>query len=64
MTWIGLVCLPMLAAFKGRDTVGASVGLSLMAFVMTDGAISKVGEMLAKAGRCGKDLNKPSQPIL
>jgi hypothetical protein len=62
--WIVLAAVPLAVGYWGRDTLGISLGLSLLAFVMADGMIPKVGAMLKDAGRCGKDLNKPGQPAM
>jgi len=44
--------------------MGIALGLSLLAYLMADVMIERVGEMLKEAGRCGKDLNKPHQPVI
>lgn len=64
VVWLGLAATPLSVALLGRDTLGVSMGLSLMAYVLADMMIGRVGEMLKAAGRCGKDLNKPSQPVM
>lgn len=62
--WTLLAAGPLIAGIMKRDALGVSVGLALMSFVLADGMIVRVGEMLSAAGRVGKDLNKPSQPVL
>lgn len=62
--WLGLASTPLALGLLGRDTLGVSLGLSLVAYVLADRMIGRVGEMLKAVGRCGKDLNKPSQPVM
>ncbi len=62
--WTMLSGIPFALGLLGRDTLGVALGLSLIAYVLADSMIQRVGEMLKLAGRCGKDLNKPSQPVL
>lgn len=62
--WIGLASLPLGSALWGKDILGVSLGLSLLAYYTADQMIGRVGEMLAKAGRVGKDLNKIDKPLM
>lgn len=61
---VTLAVLPLCSALFGGDVLGVSLGLSLLAFLFADRMIGKVGEMLIKAGRSGRDLNKPDKPEL
>src|SRR5690348_5424889 len=60
--WVILVLLPISIAWWGKDTLGISMGLSLLSYLVSDLMIGRVGPMLAEAGRTGTDLNKPNQP--
>lgn len=64
LLWTLLAAGPLIAGIMRKDALGVSVGLALMSFVLADGMIVRVGEMLSAAGRVGKDLNKPNQPVI
>lgn len=64
MFWLGTAALPLFVGIFGKDPLGISLGLSLLAYYMTDQMIEKVGEMLKDAGRAGRDLNKNDQPTI
>ena len=49
---------PLLFAIYLRDTIGVCVGLSFLAYVITDSIIPTMSKLISAAGMVGKDLNK------